>query len=124
MMTAGRISESEYAAMTLPQYYNTVAEFAAPLINKSDPVHIAGLRLESIETRVVPCPFAEEFKNTVMSSDSQPTLFRRFAPGMRAPTSLGFQQTDPWVNASRSSRNFIILIGRELWLIPVNMGWA
>ncbi|MEM7209682.1 MAG: SAM-dependent methyltransferase [Pseudomonadota bacterium] len=62
MMTAGRISEAEYAAMTLPQYYNTVEEFSAPLLNENDPVHQAGLRLESIETRVVPCPFAEDFK--------------------------------------------------------------
>ncbi len=58
----GVISDSEYQAMTLPQYYNTVAEFSAPLLDSSSDVYKAGLRLESIETAVVACPFAESFK--------------------------------------------------------------
>jgi len=57
----GRITRSEYENMTLPQYYNTVEEFSAPLTDPSDPVYQAGLRLEHIETRVVGCPFAESF---------------------------------------------------------------
>ena len=57
----GRIERDEYENMTLPQYYNTVEEFSAPLQDASDPVHQAGLRLEHIETRVVRCPFAEAF---------------------------------------------------------------
>ena len=48
--------------MTLPQYYNTVDEFSQPLVDKTSRCYQAGLRLENIETRVVPCPFAEEFK--------------------------------------------------------------
>ena len=58
----GRINEKEYKGMTLPQYYNTVEEFSEPLLDESDPVYQSGLRLEHIETRVVPCPFAEDFK--------------------------------------------------------------
>ncbi len=58
----GRISRAEYVNMTLPQYYNTVDEFRRPLEDKAGPCYRAGLRLESIETRVVPCPFAAEFK--------------------------------------------------------------
>lgn len=58
----GVITEQEYHAMTLPQYYNTVDEFTAPLTNRNSDVYKAGLRLESIETAVVPCPFAEDFK--------------------------------------------------------------
>ena len=58
----GVITEQEYQAMTLPQYYNTVEEFSAPLLDNSSDVYKAGLRLESIETAVVPCPFAEDFK--------------------------------------------------------------
>ena len=57
----GRITRDEYENMTLPQYYNTVEEFSAPLTDSADPVFQAGLRLEHIETRVVRCPFAESF---------------------------------------------------------------
>ena len=58
---AGRITRAEYENMTLPQYYNTLEEFSAPLSDPADPVYQAGLRLEHIETRVVKCPFAESF---------------------------------------------------------------
>ena len=58
----GVISKQEYENMTLPQYYNTIEEFSDPLTSHSSPVHQAGLRLESIDTRVVPCPFAEAYK--------------------------------------------------------------
>ena len=59
---SGRISRAEYESMTLPQYYNTVEEFSAPLIDSSEAVFRAGLRLEHIETRIVTCPFAESFR--------------------------------------------------------------
>ncbi len=58
----GRISSEEYNAMTLPQYYNTVEEFSAPLLDTSSACYQEGLRLESIETATVPCPFAVEFE--------------------------------------------------------------
>ena len=47
--------------MTLPQYYNTLQEFSAPLLDSDDPVYQAGLRLEHIDTRIVRCPYAEDF---------------------------------------------------------------
>lgn len=56
-----RISRSEYENMTLPQYYNSVEEFSAPLINSEEAVYQAGLRLDYIDTRIVKCPFAEDF---------------------------------------------------------------
>ncbi len=56
-----RITRDEYENMTLPQYYNTVEEFSAPLQDPADPVYRAGLRLDHIDTRVVSCPFAESF---------------------------------------------------------------
>ncbi len=59
----GRVTREEYAGMTLPQYYNTVEEFSMPLTDSADPVHQAGLRLDHLETQVVPCPFASDFKN-------------------------------------------------------------
>ncbi len=61
-LSDGVITEQEYQAMTLPQYYNSVDEFSEPLLDKSSEVYKAGLRLESIQTAVVPCPFAEDYK--------------------------------------------------------------
>ena len=58
----GIVTAQEYQAMTLPQYYNTVEEFSAPLLDKQSPIYQAGLRLVDIETAHVPCPFAEDFK--------------------------------------------------------------
>ena len=62
MVQDGVITEEEYTAMTLPQYYNTVDEFSAPLQDPTSAVYKAGLRLVDIETAVVACPFAEDFK--------------------------------------------------------------
>jgi len=58
----GKISDAEYRAMTLPQYYHTIEEFCAPLNDPQTDCYKNGLRLESIETAMVPCPFAVEFK--------------------------------------------------------------
>ena len=61
-MEQGLIKDDEYQKMTLPQYYNTVEEFSAPLKNVENPVYQAGLRLKQIETHITACPFAEDFK--------------------------------------------------------------
>lgn len=60
-LSEGRIERAEYENMTLPQYYNTVEEFSAPLLDPNEAVHQAGLRLDHIETRVVRCPYAQSF---------------------------------------------------------------
>jgi len=60
--TDGVITGEEYVTMTFPQYYKTVEEFTQPLTDTASPVYRAGLRLEQCETRVVPCPFAAEFR--------------------------------------------------------------
>jgi len=74
----GDITQREYQAMTLPQYYNTVDEFCAPLQDTSSEVYKAGLRLVDIHTAVVPCPFAENFKQhqdaTRFAADYIPTI--------------------------------------------------
>ncbi len=62
LVDQGRVSEREYRNMTLPQYYRTVEEFAAPLTDHNNACYQAGLRLENIETCVVSCPFAAQFK--------------------------------------------------------------
>ena len=83
-VTSGRISDDEYLNMTLPQYYHTVAEFSEPLTNPDNRCYRAGLRLDSIETGIVPCPFAEEFK-----TDNDVT---KFADGL-IPTIRSWNQS-------------------------------
>lgn len=58
----GIVTTEEYHSMTLPQYYNTVEEFSAPLLDKTSKVYKAGLRLVDIATARVTCPFADDFK--------------------------------------------------------------
>lgn len=58
----GTISDQEYRNTAFPQYYRNVEEYSAPLIERSNPVYAAGLRLESIETGIVPCPYAAAFR--------------------------------------------------------------
>lgn len=62
LLQDGVVTADEYKAMTLPQYYNSVDEFSAPLLNKNSAVYQAGLRLIDIETAVVPCPFAADYR--------------------------------------------------------------
>ena len=57
----GVITAEEYLDTNFPQHFRTVAEFTAPLLDESGPVHAAGLRLEHVETRVVGCPYARDF---------------------------------------------------------------
>ena len=59
----GTITATEYSAMTLPQYYQTVDEFRAPLDDPESEVSKAGLSVEHCETRVVPCPYAADFRD-------------------------------------------------------------
>jgi len=61
-LDAKRITREEYENMTLPQYYNSVTEFSAPLVDPDEAVYQAGLRLDHIDTRIVKCPFAEDFR--------------------------------------------------------------
>ena len=58
----GRINSGEYRNMTLPQYYNSVEEFSAPLTDTDNACFQAGLRLDSIETATVECPFAAQYR--------------------------------------------------------------
>ncbi len=83
-LVSGKITEQEYRTMTLPQYYNTVEEFTAPLQDPANPVYQAGLRLEDIETRIVPCPFARQY-----AVDGNP---EQFADGL-IPTIRSWNQS-------------------------------
>lgn len=57
----GIITREEFANTNFPQCYRTVEQFVAPLTDKANAVHRAGLRLEHVETRVVDCPYARDF---------------------------------------------------------------
>ncbi len=83
-VSSGRITRPEYENMTLPQYYRTVEEFSSPLVDPQSPCHQAGLRLDSLETRVIPCPFSETFK--------QNNDVRAFADGL-VPTVRSWNQS-------------------------------
>ena len=83
----GVIHDSEFVGMTLPQYYKSVAEFTQPLSDISSPVYQAGLRLEHWETRVVPCPFAVEFKQ---HGDAE-RFAREYIPTLRSWTESTFK---------------------------------
>ena len=87
VVAAGAIAEAEFREMTLPQYYKTVAEFAAPLTDPDDPVHRAGLRLEHVETRIVPCPFAADFAR----HGNAAAFARAYVPTLRSWTESTFQ---------------------------------
>jgi indole-3-acetate O-methyltransferase len=58
----GTITAAEYLATNFQQHYRTIKEFTDPLTDPSDPVHRAGLRLVSAQSRVVRCPFAADFE--------------------------------------------------------------
>jgi hypothetical protein len=82
----GRISGEEYTGMTFPQYYKTIEEFTQPLHGPESPVYRAGLRLEHCETRVVPCPFAAEFRH---HGDAE-RFAREYSPTLRSWTESTF----------------------------------
>jgi len=58
----GTITPDEYRNTNFPQVYRTVEQFTAPL-QPGRAAHSAGLRLEHVETRVVDCPFAVDFRS-------------------------------------------------------------
>lgn len=76
----GAITRDEYVDTNFPQCYRTVAQFTAPLNDPGNPVYRAGLRLEHVETRVVPCPYAKAFRG-----HGDPVRFARdYIPTLRS----------------------------------------
>ena len=83
----GRVTAAEFTAMTLPQYYRDVAEFSAPFEDHESPVYKAGLRLESIETAITPCPYAAAFQR----DGGNPRLFAEtYVPTLRSWSQSAF----------------------------------
>lgn len=89
----GAITDTEYLNTNFPQCYRTEAEFTAPLDNQNNPVYQAGLRLEHVESRVVRCPFEQDFNDNhkdaarfaeeyipTLRSWSEPTFMNGLSP--------------------------------------------
>ena len=100
---AGTISEAEYQAGTLQQFYRTVAEFEDPFADPASPVRQAGLRLDHTSTRVTACPYASAFRT---HGDAE--LFARsYIPTLRSWTeSTFFSALDP--SRGREERQGIV----------------
>jgi indole-3-acetate O-methyltransferase len=62
-----RISAAEYLHASFPQYYRNREEFSAPFQDDTSPVHAAGLRLISIHTGLVKCPYQAAFEDNTNS---------------------------------------------------------
>ncbi len=85
------VTEAEYVAATLPQYYKTLEEFTDPLTDPASAVYRAGLRLEHAETRVVACPYAAEFRADQSRGEGDPAAFARaYIPTLRSWTESTF----------------------------------
>lgn len=54
---AGEITYEEHSAACFQQYYKDCDETCAPFLDKKNSVVRAGLKLETVETHVVECPF-------------------------------------------------------------------
>lgn len=77
----GVITAEEFANTNFPQCYRTEAQFVAPLLDENGPVYRAGLRLEHVESRVVRCPFEQNFAET----GQEPEAFARdYIPTLRS----------------------------------------
>ncbi len=86
LAASGAITQAEYRAGTLPQFYRTVEEFTAPFDDPSSPVRRAGLRLDHVSTRITPCPYAADFRR-----HGDPDHFARsYLPTLRSWTESTF----------------------------------
>lgn len=93
----GIITRDEYLATNFPQHYRTVEEFTAPLNDTNSPVYQAGLRVEQVETRVVRCPFEQDFTE----NHKDPTRFAvEYLPTLRSWSEATFMGG---LSADRSS---------------------
>ena len=95
MRDEGVISADEFANTNFPQHYRTQAEFIAPLEDPENPVYRAGLRLEHVESRVVRCPFEQNFTE---NNEDPEEFARNYIPTLRSWSEPNF------VNALDASR--------------------
>lgn len=70
----GIITEAEYRNTNFPQFYKTVEQFRAPFDDATGAARAAGLTLDHVETRVVPCPYKATFLETGDATAFAPEL--------------------------------------------------
>lgn len=77
----GLITDEEFLNTNFPQCYRTQQQFVAPLEDEQSIVYRAGLRLEHVESRVVRCPFEQDFTE----NHRDPERFaREYIPTLRS----------------------------------------
>ena len=77
----GIITKQEFLNTNFPQCYRTQEQFVAPLEDLDNPVSKAGLRLEHVESRVVRCPFEQDFAE----NHKDPEFFaQEYVPTLRS----------------------------------------
>ena len=84
---AGTITEVEYLETNFPQCYRTVEQFTAPLTDAGSNVYQAGLRLDHVETRVVRCPYEQDFTENHKDADK---FAREYIPTLRSWSEMAF----------------------------------
>ena len=77
----GTITQAEFLNTNFPQCYRTQEQFVAPLEDEGSDVFKAGLRIESVESRVVRCPFEQDYTE----NHKDPTRFaEEYIPTLRS----------------------------------------
>lgn len=101
----GTISETEYRKVVVPQFYRSMDEFCAPLLDHHGPVFQAGLRLESASIEQVACPYQERFKRDGNAAE----FARAFVPTTRTWSETAFINS---LNQDRSLTERQAITGR------------
>ena len=102
LLESGTIGESEYRAMTLPQYYKTLGEFTRPLTDAEDPVIQGGAAPRAGRDADRPLPLCRRIPPTrAMPRPSPRPISPRSAPGPKAPSSPGSTPPGRWRSADR-----------------------
>ncbi len=77
----GTITREEFLNTNFPQCYRTQGQFVAPLEDSESTVFRSGLRLDHVESRVVRCPFEQDFTE----NHKDPERFaRNYIPTLRS----------------------------------------
>ena len=119
-----RISQDEYENMTLPQYYNSVEEFSAPLVK---PLMNQSIRQVYGSVISIPAslnaPSPKNLNNTMMRRALPKNIFRPSVAGMRAFSITAYRPIDLPKNVVKSSKTITALINQWLKRIPKVTAW-
>jgi hypothetical protein len=77
----GLITEEEFVNTNFPQVYRTQDQFIAPLNDKNSAAYASGLRLEHVESRVVRCPFEQQYSE---AGEDPKEFARDYIPTLRS----------------------------------------